>query len=521
MPFVPRIVKLAERSAQGEVAGDNAWCRVLGIAVPDLAVVASHREANTYALLVVALLERGAPMTLEEVARRIAEAGIVEAGRALAALKRCRPARPPVYRDGDAYHLDPHDDELDLWGFRLGLRPARVQVASRAVEAAPLPDPSVCLTEAELDEGWKGVGLVSWSAQRLVLAVLDARGGGALAPEEVVAEVAARTKWHALGVDSAKFRRRGSAVAVMPDGRWAIARDAAAGEALRAARVAVRDRVALARKYAAMRPDPAASAARREEFERERAEHGAALARMSRVLLVAFPKKAPRVVSLLDVGGRTLTTFVDEELAEARRRLADYDMWCGVDVRAMVRELGVDDGDRRLGELGPPQKTRALNQRGRTLKITTALLIQGSCGISRPLGDPGKLAGYLRRGELTKLRRRLEADAKALFALHEYGRLHGGVRLRWGFLDEMLPAPWVHPDEAKLRDLEETALAMDAPLEVVVGTAPGWEAPWARARLVRVEPDPRMSWRRWLVGEDGAVIGQEDVQRARLAVALH
>jgi hypothetical protein len=45
------------------------------------------------------------------------------------------------------------------------------------------------------------------------------------------------------------------------------------------------------------------------------------------------------------------------------------------------------------------------------------------------------------------LHRRLEADAKALLALYQYGRLHGAVRLRWGFLDEMIPAPWVHRDE--------------------------------------------------------------------------
>ena len=56
-----------------------------------------------------------------------------------------------------------------------------------------------------------------------------------------------------------------------------------------------------------------------------------------------------------------------------------------------------------------------------------------------------------------KLRRRLEADAKSLLALNQYGRLHGAVRLRWGFLDEMLPAPWVHRDEPMLHDLMKQA----------------------------------------------------------------
>ncbi|MFN7135891.1 MAG: hypothetical protein ACK4N5_27750, partial [Myxococcales bacterium] len=54
----------------------NPWCATLGIQPPRLEQVAGHREANTYSLLLVALLERGGPMTLEEVAERFERAGI-------------------------------------------------------------------------------------------------------------------------------------------------------------------------------------------------------------------------------------------------------------------------------------------------------------------------------------------------------------------------------------------------------------------------------------------------------------
>ena len=146
--------------------------------------------------------------------------------------------------------------------------------------------------------------------------------------------------------------------------------------------------------------------------------------------------------------------------------------------------------------------------------------MQGSCGISKPFGDDGKLAAYLASGASAKLLRRLEADAKSLHALYEYGRLHGAVRLRWGFLDERIPAPWVDRDEPTLHDLQKSALAMSVPLEVVVGTAPGWEEPWSRVRLAQVERDSD-GWRYWLVGDDGAAIDEADVQRARLSVRLH
>ena len=70
--------------------------------------------------------------------------------------------------------------------------------------------------------------------------------------------------------------------------------------------------------------------------------------------------------------------------------------------------LNVEAGERRLAELGPPQRTKQVNRRGRTLTITSTLLAQGSCGISHPYGDERTLREYMRRGEPTKLRRRLE-----------------------------------------------------------------------------------------------------------------
>jgi hypothetical protein len=126
-----------------------------------------------------------------------------------------------------------------------------------------------------------------------------------------------------------------------------------------------------------------------------------------------------------------------------------------------------------------------------------------------------KTRAYLREGQETKLRRRLEADAKALLAFYEYGRLHHHVRLRWGFLDESSPAPWVYRDERGLYDLMRRAHELDAPLEVVVGSPPGWEDPWARARRVRVIKEPG-GWRYLPSDEDGGYVYEPEVQAARL-----
>ena len=494
-------------------ATTNPYCQALGIRVPRLETARQSPDANFYSLLIVALLERGEPLTLAEVAGRFEEAGVAPAARALASLKRCKPARAPVYRDGDRYALDPHDDESDLWVFRLGLRPPRVPALTVVRPAPPpLPAPDEPLAATELEEAWRDGVPSGWSAQRAAICVLDAHRT-AMLPDRVVAFVRARSRWSPLATGSAAHWRQGAAIHVREDGTWELHGD---HEAVHSARCAVRERLAQLRRRAETQPDPAVIAAHRARFERERAANAERLAHMRRVIVHAFPAQEPRAVVLVDVHRRDITTFFDDEIATAREALGAFDHIAAVDVRALLRRLGIEPGERRLGELGPPRKSTQLNRQGRTLRITTSLLVQGSCGIGRPFGDERVLRGYLDSGERTKLRRRLEADAKSLFALYQYGRLHGSVRLRWGFLDEMIPAPWVHRDEPMLYSLMDRAHALRVPLEVVVGSAPGWSDPWARARLAWVQTE-EIGWRSWLVDGDGRELDRGEVQLARLA----
>lgn len=491
----------------------NRYCEALGIRVPDLAVAKDSRDANWYTLLIVVLLERGEAVTLKEAAQRFEEAGVASADAALMSLKRCRPGRPPIYRDGDLYALDPYDDEADLWAFRLGLRPPKV-ARLRVVPPAPSPLPSIDspLTVAQLDEAWRGGIPSNSSAQRLALCVLDAHGKP-MSPDDVVAFVAARSAWNYLSPESAKYWRRGAAVRVRDDGLWEVNPE---NNALRSARQAVIERIETVRRLAHMRTDPAVVAANRKHFKRKREAHALELAGMSRVLIHAFPAKKPEVLAVVDVGQHDITTFVGDEIPGAVEELSDFDIIAAIDVRRLLRTLGFDPGKRRLGELGPPRKSMTINRRGRTLKITTSLLVQGSCGVSRPFGDPKKMRDYLKAGKLTQLRRRLEADAKSLYALYQYGRLHGCVCLRWGFLDERIPAPWVHRDEATLSNLKDQAFERDLPLEVVVGSAPGWAEPWSRVEPAYVEKEQN-GWRSRLVGETGHVIDEDEIQLARIA----
>jgi len=491
----------------------NPYCDALHIPVPSLEAVKDHREANTFALFLVALLERGGPMTLPDVAQRFEEAGIAWFEDALRSLQRCRPARPPVYRDGDNYALDPHDDNLDLWAFRLGLRPAKApKLKIVKPEPEPLPGPDVPLSVAEIEEAFRDAYFGSnWSAQRLAVSVLDANGGR-MPGAKVVATMDRLAKQHVLREKSAKHWGRGSPITASEGGDWKLE---AGHSAVRSARDAVRSRIEAQRRQQANRPDPSVTAVNIKRAEERRAVHAAELAQLRRGLLYVFPDRSPEAAVLVDVNDHELKTYMRPEFDELRADLAAFEVIGAINVREVVRSLGFDPEQRRLAELGPPQKTRKLNRAGRTLKITLSLLVSGSCGISKPFADAKRLQSYLDKGEMTKFRRRLEADAKSLYAIYLYGRLHGSVRLRWGFLDERIPVPWKHMDEPSIYSLIRDAHEQGRDLEVVVGSAPGWADPWSRTRRCIVEKIEPYSFT--LFDERGMAVDQEEVQLARLA----
>ena len=489
----------------------NTYCDTLGIPEPLLEDVVGHREASNYTLLIVALLEKGSPMALEEVARRFEDVGVAPAEYALRSLKRCRPARAPVYRDGDLYALDPHDDDLDLWAFRLGLRPAKVAKLSIVKPEPPLPKPDVPLSMDELAEAFKDAYLgANWSAQRLAIAMLDAHGGP-MSGADVVAVLNRLTTEHGLKEGAADHWGRNAPIS-SAGGTWIMDIE---HQTVASARVAVRERLETSRRWETRKPDPSVMAANRKRMKKLEAAKREELAALRRALLYVFPEKAPKAAVLVDIKERDLKTYLEGELDDLRSHLEEYDLIGAVNVRAVLRALGVDSGKRRLSDLGPPQKTRQLNRAGRKLKITLKLLVQGTCGISRPFAEPKKLREYLKKGQETKLRRRLEADAKSLFALYQYGLLHGEVRLRWGFLDERLPVAWKHWEEPGLHSLMEEAHKKRLLLEVATGTTPGWAEPWSRARRCEVEMLDRYSYS--LFDEHNVGVDPRDVQLARLA----
>ncbi|MBK9386543.1 MAG: hypothetical protein IPN34_17155 [Planctomycetes bacterium] len=490
----------------------NAYCDALGIEAPRLESFHSNREVNTYTRLILALLERGEPMTLVQIATRFEQAGIADFLSALLSLQRCKPARLPVVRDGELYGLETRSSQMETYLFRLALRP-RPDRAPRA-EPPPEPGPDARLSIEELDLAFRNAHLWAWPESRLALAVLDAHEGP-MAPADVAAFVQSRAVQQRLKAEYPGFARPASSVTVLADGRWSIAKHAE--DALRKARVAVRKRVAMVKRTPWMMPrDPEVIAARQSAWEEKLEAQRMEQSKLRRAILYSWPSKAAtRALALLDVATAKVETFVGEELEQVRTRLQGFDWIGAMEVRSLVRALGFEPGERFLVELGPPQKTKLLGTVGRKLVITNELLLESSCGIKRAFRDEKQIAALFASGKESRVRHRLEQGVYHLFALYEYGRLHGSVRLRWRAIDEWIPAPWCEVFQSELPKLMQKALEQKLPLQVLLSPPLRWSHPWEFAIIVEVWGSAE-NHRYRLRTQSGRPVDHHQVQRARL-----
>lgn len=467
-------------------AGPNAYCERLGVPVPRLEDMLASKRLNVREAMIVALLERGGPMTLEELAHRLDSAGVEsQSGDMAHSIRKAWRGLPPVVKDRDErYSLDLASRDLIFLPYRLGLKE---RAAPQDPVQVPERGPDEPLTIEEVEAAFEGRDPYGVGAARKVGSVLDAHGR-AMSVAEVQDYLAKLTRSRTPLEITDKSLRLGNAkgLVTLADGQVTLNRQ---DPALGAMRTAIRKlgRPTLLQKarrdhFAAQRE---VHVAEREKRDREEAAQAATF---KRALLRVVPDVDDvQAAALLDLQDRSLRTFVGAQVAQLSTALGGYDVLVGLHPRETLESIGVDpDTFKRLIDLRPPRKTRRLNKAGRTLDITPELLITSSTGMSRPLGNPQKIAQYLADGDYGKLERRLASDLKSLYAFYRFGVLHRGVRLRWGFLDEGYSVSWELPGEASLYELLKAAGEKGQTVELVMGNSPGWEEPWSRAQRLRV-----------------------------------
>ena len=220
-------------------------------------------------------------------------------------------------------------------------------------------------------------------------------------------------------------------------------------------------------------------------------------------------------ITLLDVDHRSIETLHAESVFSVASKLNEYSVLIGLNPRRLLDGLGIKDVlPWRLIDLAHHPKSKQINKRGRKLVITTEMLITSSTGISKPLGDSIKMLDYWHNGKQSALAKRLESDAKSLFAFYSYGSLHNSIRLRWGFLSEGYLAEWGVPGEPSLYDFLKQKINTGEPIEFVRGTAPGWSDPWSRGKTAVVKAinhrDVELQ-----INDEYVAIPREEVQAVR------
>ncbi len=504
MPGASRAGSLGPRSPLLEPSHTNPWLETVGLPMPDLEALAADPQLKLRDLLIAALLERGEPLSAAQAAARLEPLGVTSATGDLVYSLTKAGHGAPLYKDAQGrFGLDLHSP---AWlHLRFTLAPRRPPPPPRL-----LPSDDVPLALDDLRRGLKGRSLFGVPLARQAAAVLDAHGRP-LSAAEVEAFLHALTPIRpGLRDDYPSAASRPGLVSRGADGLLHLTDDV---QALRRMRAAMRRFLDVVLRHPPVDRE-ASRASVEEHLQRERR---AAAERRRAVLHGFFHERALAAVTLLDVSARSLRTWIGDELAGARDACAPFDVLIGLDTRATAEALGLPTLRCRVVDLEQRPKTKRLNRQGRLLSIDLPLLFRGSVGLSRALGEPRKLSEYFEAGERTRLVRRMESDAKALLALYAYGVLHRGVRVRWGFLDELAPVAWAEPGDPTIQGLLHS-LGRGERLEVVHGSAPGWDDPWARARRVVRAALP---WGPLVVeGPDGErTIALADVQAARVVPA--
>ncbi len=485
----------------------GTYAERLGISVED--VFAAKPRIGLFHLMVVTLLEHGSPLTLAAIANRLRQVKGLSWQRDLEFyLRKAWHGLAPVVKTQDdrlALDLESHQLRSLLW--RTGLKrhaPADTE-AYDITKAGPL-------TVDEVRHALSTGSTSALSQVRVAAGLIDATGR-ALTIGEIhllLGEMGHRYRF-AQETLFPLLKRPGAVLQADAEGRLSLC---ASPDALAAMRRAIRTlaRPVINRLAWEQRADVHHKRFL-EEFEREKA----AAAALRRAVIHGYVIDGIGLagVTVLDIQARRLRTYAPPEYGDLRRDLEGFGLLVGLNPAGFVAALDLDPEEWRMVDLLRHQRQKQINRHGRTLRLTTGMLLGASTGLGSRAIDSKVLLRYVREGASPgKIQRRLESETKALFAFYSYGVLHRGVRLKWGFLDEVLNVDWALDGDTSLLGFLYEAMRTKRPVQLVMGSAPGWEDPWSRAQGTTIR-DIRGGW---VETDDGILMARVwfgDIQAAR------
>jgi len=474
---------------------DNRYCQRLGIPLPDLDAALTKPDLTLTHVVALALLEAGGPLSLEAVAERLARLALpprlAAVGRA-ASLRKAWHGQPPVVRDPVDGRL--YLDLLSHHDLRyLAYLATPVGVTSTPVGPADFRQPpdAVPLSEAEVDAAFRDRTLYTYSSIRRAAAILEASGGGPLSLAEISQRLVALSDRGGAIDERAVMLWQSDLVAVRPDGLFHLNASSPDVPGLRRAirrmasvRLRQRAEANRARAWRAEHQARRIEEARRELDEARRARRA--------LVHVVTVDGVPRAAAVIDVGAREQRLFIGDQFADLPGHLGAFDFLAGVDIRPLLRRVGLDPDRWWLAELRPTQRTLRPED-GTSVAVSLPLVVHATTGTRKVPAEDGVWPSLLDARSTTRLAARLGQEAQALFALYEYGALHGGVRVRRRPSDRLLPVAWSLRGDPDFASVVSASVRQWVPVEMVVGPPAGLDDPWPAAITVTVVEHDRDS----------------------------
>ncbi|HOC17939.1 MAG TPA: plasmid pRiA4b ORF-3 family protein [Vicinamibacterales bacterium] len=490
----------------------NRYCDRLHIPVPDLDVAVRYPTLSVADLMALAVLEAGRPLAVDEIAARLARLDLPTRLRRAgdpAALPKAWRGQGPLVRDpvNGLFYLDLLSHyEIGHLAF-VGNAERQAAVMREPPQVSQPPD-TVPLSQEEVDTAFEGRDLgpfSSVSSLRQAAAILEAAGGGPLSLDEVNDRLTRFSQFARLDERAVKAWRT-NLVRVEDDGSLRLERSSPDLPGMR------RDIRRLAVSTLRERAWSAGFQSKEAELDiereaRDRRDMEEARRTRRAFLHVVVLDRIARAAAVIDVARRELRSFIGSALREVPAHLEGYDFLAGLDLRPSLRALGLDPDRWWLAELRPSQRTFRPAGTGRALPVELRSIVQATTNRRGAPANPKEWKSLLTGRSPARLEARLARDADALFALYEYGSLHGGVRMRRRQGEALLPVSWSMRGDFDFWSVVEASIRRLVPVHLVVGYPAGLSPePYKDAvpvTIVEREMNGRTLYVR--AGEDGVI----------------
>lgn len=426
--------------------------------------------------MVAALLERGEPMTLEQIAERLDRAGVV-LPQGLTSLRRAWRRQPPM-REQSGGKLELETDHPE---FRLTLTwmQEALERETSPARAKARPEPvTLELLERAMPHGLSH----KLTLRRFLTLLLDLVGGQARLDE--LAERATAMGWK-VSPDDILRSIRGRPQVFLREGEM-VTLERGPGDLDKARKAFTSWWTSQGARAAELEDLDERMARRREEAARRRDQTRDWFRSASREVVRWIAAGDGLAAACMQLPQQRTSFFGPGETEQLRARLRGTDVVIGLDPKALFELLGLDARLTRFIDITPPFSSFGSGRQRHKVSLDEALAM--TVPVEDPLGSEQRMRDWLTTDCLEPLADRLARDVRVLHAYYRYGVQQRAVRRRAQGWEDFVPVQWNLGYETPLEAALDYALMTRSSLMLSVDpanplTAEEWLRPFQPVEL--------------------------------------